>query len=135
MRIRADDVYPSCSRSACEQTSQVSILRLQKSLSFISIRQQQEEGTSCAFWERSGSNPGPWGTEYCALPSALGLAHNATKYYPFDSEHSLDEMARQQDKFLRTENAFHVRGDDKYTRSVYCFQGKLHFFPENFLRK
>jgi hypothetical protein len=27
---------------------------------------------------------------------------------------------RQQDNFLRTENSFHVRGDDKYTRSAQC---------------
>jgi hypothetical protein len=29
-------------------------------------------------------------------------------------------MARQQDKFFRTAHAFHVRCDDRFTRSVQC---------------
>jgi hypothetical protein len=32
----------------------------------------------------------------------------------------LEGCTRHQDKFLRTANAFHVKGDDKYTRSVQC---------------
>ncbi len=35
-------------------------------------------------------------------------------------ENSLEDCSRQQDKFLRTANSFHVKGDDKYTRSVEC---------------
>ncbi len=39
---------------------------------------------------------------------------------PSDMENSLEDCSRQQDKCLRTANSFHVRGDDKYTRSVKC---------------
>ncbi len=41
---------------------------------------------------------------------------------PSDAEIFLDlqDMARQQDKFLRTTNSFYVKGDDMYTRSVQC---------------
>jgi hypothetical protein len=37
---------------------------------------------------------------------------------PCDVENSLEDFSRQQHNFLRTANLFHVRGDDKYTRSV-----------------
>ena len=33
-------------------------------------------------------------------------------------ENCLEDISRQQDKILRTANSFHVRGYDKYTRSV-----------------
>ncbi len=39
---------------------------------------------------------------------------------PCNAENSLKDMARQQDKFLRTANSFHVKGNDKYARSVQC---------------
>jgi hypothetical protein len=35
-------------------------------------------------------------------------------------ENSLEDCARHEDNFLRTANALHVKGDDKYTRSVQC---------------
>ncbi len=37
-----------------------------------------------------------------------------------DVKNSLEDCSRQQDKFSRTVNSFHVRGDNKYTRSVQC---------------
>jgi hypothetical protein len=40
--------------------------------------------------------------------------------HPSDAEISLEDMARQQDNFFRTANSFHVKGDDKYTRTVQC---------------
>ena len=33
-------------------------------------------------------------------------------------ENSLEDCTRHQEFFLMTANAFHVKGDDKYTRSV-----------------
>jgi hypothetical protein len=39
---------------------------------------------------------------------------------PCDVEYSLEDFTQQQDKLLRTANSFHVRGDDKYARSVEC---------------
>ncbi len=35
-----------------------------------------------------------------------------------DAENSLEDMARQQDKFLMAPNSFYVKDNDKYTRSV-----------------
>jgi hypothetical protein len=32
----------------------------------------------------------------------------------------LEDCARQLDQFARTANYFHIKGDDKYTRSVEC---------------
>ncbi len=32
----------------------------------------------------------------------------------------VEDCTRHQDSFLRTANAFHVKGDDKYTRSIQC---------------
>jgi hypothetical protein len=40
------------------------------------------------------------------------------QFDPCDVKNSLEDRSRQQDKFLRTANAFYVRGEDKYTRSV-----------------
>jgi hypothetical protein len=40
---------------------------------------------------------------------------------PQDAEKSLEDYARQLDRFVRTANFFHVKVDDKYTRSVECF--------------
>ncbi len=37
-----------------------------------------------------------------------------------DVDYSLEDCTRQQDNFLRTANSFHVRGYNKYTRSVQC---------------
>ncbi len=37
-----------------------------------------------------------------------------------DAENSLEDCARHLDQFVRTENSFHVKADDKYTRSVEC---------------
>ncbi len=40
---------------------------------------------------------------------------------PFDpqgADNSLGDCARQLDQFVRAANCFHVKGDDKYTRSV-----------------
>ncbi len=37
-----------------------------------------------------------------------------------DAENSLEDCARQLDQFVRTANYFHVKGDDKYTRSAEC---------------
>ncbi len=39
---------------------------------------------------------------------------------PSDAEKSLEDMAQQQDSFQRTANPFHVKRDDKYTRSLQC---------------
>jgi hypothetical protein len=39
---------------------------------------------------------------------------------PQDVENSLEDCTRHQDQFVWTENSFHVRADDKYTRSVEC---------------
>jgi hypothetical protein len=39
---------------------------------------------------------------------------------PEDADNSLEDCARQLDKFVITANSFHVIGDDKYTRSVEC---------------
>ncbi len=39
---------------------------------------------------------------------------------PQDVENSLEDCARHQDQFMRTASSFHVKGDDKYTRSVGC---------------
>jgi hypothetical protein len=39
---------------------------------------------------------------------------------PCDSEVSLEEMARQQEKVLRTANAIHVGDNDRFKRSVHC---------------
>ena len=39
---------------------------------------------------------------------------------PRDVPNSLEDCTRHRDKFLRTANAFHGKGDDKYTRSVQC---------------
>ncbi len=36
---------------------------------------------------------------------------------PGDVENSLEDCTRHQGKFLRTANAFHVKGDDEFTRS------------------
>jgi hypothetical protein len=35
-----------------------------------------------------------------------------------DAKNSLEDCARQLDLFVRTANSFHVKADDKYTRSV-----------------
>jgi hypothetical protein len=37
---------------------------------------------------------------------------------PCDVENSSEDMARQQDKSLRTANSFHEKNDDKYTMSL-----------------
>jgi hypothetical protein len=42
------------------------------------------------------------------------------KIAPQDVENSLKDCTRHQDQFVRTANSFHVRADDKYTRSVEC---------------
>ena len=39
---------------------------------------------------------------------------------PQEAENSLEDCARQLDQFVSTANSFHVKGDDKYTRSVEC---------------
>ena len=39
---------------------------------------------------------------------------------PQDADNSLKDCARQLDQFVSTANSFHVKGDDKYTRSVEC---------------
>jgi hypothetical protein len=39
---------------------------------------------------------------------------------PQDADNSLEDCARQLDQFVSTANSFHVKGDDKYTRSVEC---------------
>ena len=39
---------------------------------------------------------------------------------PQDIDNSLEDCARQLDPFVSTANSFHVKGDDKYTRSVEC---------------
>jgi hypothetical protein len=39
---------------------------------------------------------------------------------PEDADNSLEDCARQLDQFVRTANSFHVKGDEKYTRSVEC---------------
>jgi hypothetical protein len=39
---------------------------------------------------------------------------------PCNAENSLEDMAQQQDIFFSTANSFHVKGDDKYNRSVQC---------------
>ena len=39
---------------------------------------------------------------------------------PQDIDNSLEDFARQLDQFVSTANSFHVKGDDKYTRSVEC---------------
>ena len=39
---------------------------------------------------------------------------------PQDADNSLEDCARQLDQFVGTANSFHVKGDDKYTRSVEC---------------
>jgi len=39
---------------------------------------------------------------------------------PQDADNSLEDCSRQLDQFVSNANNFHVRGDDKYTRSVEC---------------
>ncbi len=39
---------------------------------------------------------------------------------PQDADNSLEDCARQLDQFVSTTDSFHVKGDDKYTRSVEC---------------
>jgi hypothetical protein len=39
---------------------------------------------------------------------------------PRDADNSLEDCARQLNLFVSTANSFHVKGDDKYTRSVEC---------------
>jgi hypothetical protein len=39
---------------------------------------------------------------------------------PKDIDNSVEDCARQLDQFVSTANSFHVKGDDKYTRSVEC---------------
>ncbi len=39
---------------------------------------------------------------------------------PQNIENGLEDCTRHQDQFMRTANSFHVRADDKYTRSVEC---------------
>ena len=39
---------------------------------------------------------------------------------PQDSETSLEDYSRHLDQFVSNANNFHVKGDDKYTRSVEC---------------
>ncbi len=39
---------------------------------------------------------------------------------PQDAENSLEDRSRQLDQFVSNANSFHVKGDDKYTRSVEC---------------
>jgi hypothetical protein len=39
---------------------------------------------------------------------------------PQDVENTLEDCTRDQDQFLRTANSFHVKVDDKYTRSAEC---------------
>jgi hypothetical protein len=40
--------------------------------------------------------------------------------HPCDVGNSLEDCARHEDKFWGTANAFHVKGDNKYTWSVQC---------------
>ena len=39
---------------------------------------------------------------------------------PQDADNSLEDCSRQLDQFVSNANNFHVKGDDKYTRSVEC---------------
>ncbi len=39
---------------------------------------------------------------------------------PQDADNSLEDCARQLDQFVSAANYFHVKGDNKYTRPVYC---------------
>ena len=39
---------------------------------------------------------------------------------PQDFDNSLEDCSRQLYRFVSNTNNFHVRGDDKYTRSVEC---------------
>ncbi len=39
---------------------------------------------------------------------------------PQDVENSLEDCARDQDQFMRAASSFHVKADDKYSRSVEC---------------
>ncbi len=39
---------------------------------------------------------------------------------PQDADNSLEDCLRQLDQFVSNANNFHVKGDDKYTRSVEC---------------
>ncbi len=39
---------------------------------------------------------------------------------PQDADNSLEDCARQLDQFVIAANDFHVKDDDKYTRSVEC---------------
>ena len=39
---------------------------------------------------------------------------------PQDIDNSLEDCARQLDQFVRLANSLHVKGDDKYTKSVEC---------------
>ncbi len=39
---------------------------------------------------------------------------------PQDAENSLEDCAKHLDQFVRTANSFHVKADDKYTRSIEC---------------
>jgi hypothetical protein len=50
---------------------------------------------------------------------------------PQDADNSLEDCARRLDQFVVTANSFHVKGDDKYTRSVECivFKNKNGRFP------
>jgi hypothetical protein len=54
---------------------------------------------------------------------------------PQDADDSLEDCARQLDQFVSAANYFHVKGDDKYTRSVECFafmitDGRIHTINE-----
>ncbi len=40
---------------------------------------------------------------------------------PKDVENSLEDFTLHQDQFVRTANSFHMRADDKYTRSAEVF--------------
>ncbi len=39
---------------------------------------------------------------------------------PEDADNSLEDCTRQLDQFVSVANSFHVKGDDKYTRSIEC---------------
>jgi hypothetical protein len=52
-----------------------------------------------------------------------------------DVENSLEDYSLEQDNSFRTANPFHVKGDDKYTRSVQCIVfmitgGRIHSIRE-----
>jgi hypothetical protein len=50
---------------------------------------------------------------------------------PQDADNSLEDCSRQLDQFVGNTNKFHVKCDDKYTRSVECivFMIKIGRFP------